>query len=88
MTIFFTNQAQKDYETLKQTGQLKLVAKIKTLLEAINLEHYSRIGKPELLKQNLSGFWSRRIDRKHRLVYTIEDDKIIVISCMFHYDPN
>jgi toxin YoeB len=88
MTIFFTKQAQKDYETLKQIGQVKLVAKIKTLLEAINLEPYSGIGKPEPLKHNLSGFWSRRIDSKHQLVYTIEDDKIIVISCMFHYDPN
>jgi toxin YoeB len=44
------------------------------------------IGKPEPLRKNLSGFWSRRIDDTHRLVYAIEKDQIVVIACRYHYE--
>ncbi len=55
------------------------------LLESICKTPYSGIGKPEPLKYELSGYWSRRIDDKHRIVYTIRDNRIKVISMRFHY---
>lgn len=47
---------------------------------------FEGIGKPEPLKENLTGFWSRRIDEEHRLVYVVEDNKILIFSCRGHYN--
>jgi toxin YoeB len=47
---------------------------------------YEGIGKPEPLRGELSGFWSRRIDREHRLVYRIKDDDVEIVACRYHYD--
>lgn len=60
--------------------------RINQLLKDISRNPFESIGKPEPLKGNLSGFWSRRIDEKHRLVYAIEDNKILIFSCRGHYD--
>jgi len=68
---------QNDKATLRRVNQL-----INVLLRT----PYDGIGKPELLRGNLSGFWSRRIDDVHRLVYMVEDDVVTIISCRGHYD--
>lgn len=64
----------------------KTLKKINKLLADISRNVYSGIGHPEALKGNLSGFWSREIDEKNRLVYNIVDDVITIIQCKNHYD--
>ncbi|MCF7846325.1 MAG: Txe/YoeB family addiction module toxin [Candidatus Peribacteraceae bacterium] len=84
MKIVFTKntKADFDYWKKKKAPQFK---KIKTLILDIVKHPFTGIGKPEPLKYDYAGFWSRRIDRVNRLVYEIEKGKIIVISCKYHY---
>lgn len=69
-----------------QSQDKKTLKKINQLLKDIVRNPFDGIGKPEPLKGNLTGFWSRRIDEEHRLVYTVEDDKILIFACKGHYD--
>lgn len=64
----------------------KIYAKIVELIKDIQRNQFSGIGKPEPLKHELKGLWSRRITDEHRLVYEVKDKEIIVHSCKFHYD--
>ncbi len=64
----------------------KTALRIMRLVENIQQMPFEGLGKPESLKRNLSGLWSRRIDREHRLVYEVLEDKIRVLACRFHYD--
>lgn len=64
----------------------KNIKKINQLLNDIKRHNFTGIGKPEPLKNELSGFWSRRIDGKNRIVYKIENDIIQIIQCKGHYD--
>ena len=64
----------------------KLLKKVLELLDAIQKDPFKGIGKPEALKGNLKGYWSRRINYEHRLVYTLTNEYIIVISCRTHYN--
>ena len=84
MKIQFTPKALEDYHYWKNHVPEK-TTRIKKLLEAISEEPFSGIGNPEPLLFDLSGYWSRRIDREHRLIYRICADSIIVISCRYHY---
>ncbi len=86
MKIQFSEHAWKEY--LYWQGQDKRTLKrINDLLEdIIRRGGFRGIGRPEPLKNNLSGYWSRRIDDKHRLVYQIEDEVCKVIQCKGHYD--
>jgi toxin YoeB len=59
--------------------------KILDLVQEIAKDPFKGTGKPEPLKHNLAGCWSRRIDQEHRIVYSVEDEKIRIISCRFHY---
>ena len=69
-----------------QDKNKETVKRINKLLKDINGTPFAGIGKPEALRHNLSGYWSRRIDTEHRLVYTIEDNgTIVVIQCRYHY---
>ncbi len=63
----------------------KIYLKIVKLIEDINRSPFSGLGKPEPLKHELSGYWSRRITDEHRLVYRVKDGEITVISCRYHY---
>lgn len=63
----------------------KIYSKIVTLIKDIQRDPFSGLGKPEALKHNLSGLWSRRINQEHRLVYRVSDDEIVIVSCKFHY---
>lgn len=65
----------------------KAVAKrINLLIKDMLRNPFDGIGKAEALKENLSGFWSRRIDGEHRIIYAVEDDSIVIISCRGHYE--
>ncbi len=85
MNIKFETRARKEYEFFKKNDKNTL-RKIIQLIENIKITPYEGLGKPEALKNNLSGYWSRRINQEHRLVYKIEDNTIIIVaSCRFHY---
>lgn len=61
------------------------VKQISKLIKAIKRDPFEGIGKPEPLKHDLAGYWSRRIDQEHRLVYEVQDDAIIIVQCRYHY---
>jgi len=84
MYICFHKNAFEDY-TYFQKNDKKTAEKINKLLKHISKEPFSGIGKPEPLKHNLSGFWSRRISNEHRLVYAIKNDGVYVLQCRYHY---
>jgi toxin YoeB len=71
---------------LFKSGNQKLAFKVFELLQDIQSNPFQGIGKPEPLKGNFSGLWSRRINDEHRLVYKITDELIIVYSCYGHYE--
>ncbi len=80
----FTKDAFDDYNYLKKY-EPKLYKKMWELLRDIEKHPFYGLGKPEALKKNYSGYWSRRINQEHRLVYKVVDDCIIVVSCRYHY---
>lgn len=63
-----------------------VIKRINQLVKDIKRNPYEGIGKPEALKENLSGFWSRRITDEHRIVYAVKEDAVIIISCRGHYE--
>lgn len=71
-----------------QTQDKKTLKRINNLILECLRTPFEGTGKPEPLKANLSGFWSRRIDEKHRLVYTASDERLTIIQCRFHYDDH
>lgn len=83
MPIKFSDRAWDDYLFWQQAD--KAVKRIHILLKDIQRTPFEGTGKPEPLRHNLSGFWSRRIDEQHRLVYAIEDGCILVAQCRYHY---
>lgn len=84
MRLTFSDEAWDDY-IFWQTTDRKILKRINVLIKDIKRSPFDGIGKPEPLKFNLSGFWSRRIDEEHRLVYAVEDEKILIASCRYHY---
>ncbi len=66
----------------------KIYRKIVKLIKEIDRSPFTGTGKPEPLKHDLSGYWSRRIDDEHRLVYKVTDSEIIIIGCKYHYKSN
>jgi toxin YoeB len=84
MPIKFSDQAWEDY-LFWQAKDRPTLKRINMLLRDIQRSPFEGIGKPEPLKHNLAGFWSRRIDEEHRLVYTVQDDTILVAQCRYHY---
>ena len=80
----FTDKAWDDYSYWLSHDKKK-ISRIHQLLKNIDSTPYTGIGKPEPLKHDLSGTWSRRIDDEHRLIYSCEEDKIIIYSCRYHY---
>jgi len=82
--LAWTNAAWSDY-LYWQTQDKKTLKRINLLIKDAMRDPEAGIGKPEALKENLSGLWSRRIDDVHRLVYAIEKDQLIIIACHYHY---
>ncbi len=75
-----------EYYLYWQSTDNKKLKKINELLKDITRNPFSGLGKPEPLKHKYSGFWSRRIDDEHRLIYKYEDGAILVVKCRFYYD--
>ena len=89
MTVAFTQQAWQEYCEWQQ-DDMGTVEKINDLIKAAQRDPFKGIGKPEPLKNELRGYWSRRITGEHRLVYAVEgkkgvDQKMTIIQCKFHY---
>ncbi|MGE5090426.1 MAG: Txe/YoeB family addiction module toxin [Candidatus Levyibacteriota bacterium] len=84
MRIEFSDHAWDDY-LFWQARDKAVLKRINALIRDIQRSPFDGIGKPEPLKHNLSGFWSRRIDDEHRLVYAIDDDRILIAQCRYHY---
>lgn len=87
MKKIWFDEAWEDY-LYWQTQDKKTVKRIHMLLKDVERGHFEGIGKPEPLKGELSGFWSRRIDEKNRFVYRITDDVLEILSCRGHYSDN
>jgi len=82
--LAWTDEAWKDY-IYWQTQDKKTLKRINKLINNTMRQPFEGIGKPEPLRENLSGFWSRRIDDTNRLVYAVDDDFITIISCRYYY---
>ncbi|MES2275373.1 MAG: Txe/YoeB family addiction module toxin [Bacteroidota bacterium] len=83
--INFTAEALADLEYWKKSGNVIILKRIRQLVQAIQIAPFVGIGKPEALKHNLAGFWSRRINQEHRIVYKIDNETITIHSLRFHY---
>lgn len=89
MNVLFANSAWTQYLNWQKEDE-KIILRINELIKAIQRDPFRGIGKPEPLRQNLKGFWSRRITKEHRLVYRIVGDpkgtrRIEILTCKFHY---
>ena len=85
MRLIFSENAWEDY-TSWQTADKKILKKINKLIIEIQRSPFEGTGKPEPLKFDLAGLWSRRIDREHRIVYGVEGDDLLIYACRYHYD--
>ena len=85
MTLTFSSGAWKDYLYWQKTDKAML-KRINQLIKDIQREPFDGIGKPEPLKHSLSGYWSRRINDEHRLVYKVTDDNVLIAQVRFHYE--
>ena len=90
MDIVFTKNGREDFEYWMENDP-ETVIKIKELTKSIRQNPFNGIGKPEPLRNDLKGFWSRRISSEHRLVYKVSgikgiDQKCFILQCRFHYD--
>ena len=84
MLLTWTDFAWKQYEELQEKDK-RLIKKINILIKDIKRNGNEGIGKPEPLQYELSGYWSRRIDDKNRLVYKVSDNQITIVACANHY---
>ena len=91
MEISFTKNGWEDFEYWIETDQ-EIVAKIKDVIKSIRQDPFKGLGKPEPLRYDLKGYWSRRITSEHRIVFKvsgtkgIDQKKFIILQCRFHYD--
>lgn len=83
--LAWTKEAWKDY-LCWQNQDRKTLKRINKLISDTQRSPFAGVGKPEPLKENLSGFWSRRIDETNRLVYVVDDSRLTIISCRYHYE--
>ena len=84
MILSWADHAWDDYLYWEQADR-KILKRINSLIENIKRQPFDGIGNPEPLKHNWSGYWSRRINREHRLVYKVTDESIIIVQCRYHY---
>lgn len=82
--LAWTDAAWEDYLYWQEQDK-RTLRRINKLITDTKRSPFEGIGKPEALKENLSGFWSRRIDESHRLVYAVDETHITIISCRYHY---
>ncbi|GHU09616.1 toxin YoeB [Betaproteobacteria bacterium] len=84
MKLVFSDPAWEDYLYWQQSDK-NILKRINELIKDIKRSPFAGIGKPEALKHNLAGFWSRRINSEHRLIYRFDDDSFEIASCRYHY---
>lgn len=84
MNLAFTPSAWSDYQWFQQYDR-KLLKRINQLTQEILRTPFAGIGKPEPLKGDFSGYWSRRINDEHRVVYSVKSNELIIIACRYHY---
>jgi toxin YoeB len=82
--VRFTPVGWSEFQELLRADK-KLFARTLSLIDACCREPFAGVGKPEPLKHQLAGCWSRRISERHRLVYCVDDGMLIVLSCIYHY---
>ncbi|WP_276501343.1 Txe/YoeB family addiction module toxin [Terrimonas pollutisoli] len=82
--VAFTPVAFQEYNEWFEANE-QLVSRIKTLIRDTDRDPFRGIGKPEPLKGNWTGYWSRRIDQEHRLIYKVSDSQILIAKCKGHY---
>ena len=85
MMYIFVDESWEDYLYWQKTNT-KTLKRINDLLKGISRNPFNGIGKQEPLKYKYQGFWSRRIDSEHRLIYTVKENEILIEKCRFHYD--
>ncbi|WP_257667965.1 Txe/YoeB family addiction module toxin [Parapedobacter tibetensis] len=84
MKVIFMNDAWDDYLHWQQVDK-SILKKINGLIKEIFRTPFEGTGKPEALRENLAGFWSRRINLEHRLVYKVEQEAVVILQCRYHY---
>jgi len=84
MILSWAEKGWEDYLYWQKTDK-KVLKRINLLIKDIKRQAFKGLGEPEPLKHNWSGYWSRRIDREHRLVYKVVNESIIVVQCRYHY---
>jgi toxin YoeB len=82
--VTFTDNGWEDYVYWQKTDK-RLLRRLNELIRASQRDPFAGIGKPEPLKEDLAGAWSRRIDAYHRLVYTVSNDQVRILACRKHY---
>jgi toxin YoeB len=87
MEIIYSEESQKDIRFWKRSGNKSIQNKIQQLITAIGQDPFNGIGKPEALKHNLTGLWSRRINQEHRIIYEVleKENRIKIHSLKGHY---
>ena len=85
MNKVWTDRAWEDY-LYWQANDRKILTRINKLLKDIERSPFDGLGKPEPLRYEFRGAWSRRIDEEHRLIYAAENDRLVIIACRFHYE--
>ncbi|MCP5520195.1 MAG: Txe/YoeB family addiction module toxin [Verrucomicrobiales bacterium] len=85
MRILFSEQAWEDYQYWLATD-MKLVKRINLLIRDTCRDHFHGIGKPEPLRHVLKGYWSRRINEEHRMVYRVDENVLLLAQLRYHYD--
>lgn len=84
MKLIFSEHAWEDYLFWQKTDK-KLIVRINKLIKATVREPFAGVGKPEPLKHSLAGYWSRRINDEHRMVYKITEDALLIAQLRYHY---
>ncbi|WP_026629755.1 Txe/YoeB family addiction module toxin [Dyadobacter alkalitolerans] len=89
-SIEFTPKALEGIEKLRKSGNKQLLRKVRKLLDELTEHPYIGTGQPEQLKHNLAGFWSRRINQEHRIIYAVDESRVTVtvVSAKGHYTPS
>lgn len=84
MKLIWSEDAWEDY-LFWQAQDKKILKRVNELIKAIQREPFKGIGDPEPLRHDWQGYWSRRINREHRLVYKVRDDELWIVQCRYHY---
>ncbi|MCV6604799.1 MAG: Txe/YoeB family addiction module toxin [Porticoccaceae bacterium] len=84
MRLIFSEQAWEDYLYWQKTDK-RILKRVNTLIKEISRNPFEGVGKPEPLKHALSGYWSRRINDEHRIVYKVQDNSLLIAQLRYHY---